>query len=95
MLSTCSDDFRTRWGSHTVRHHGSGTKRFHHPVVGELTPAVEGLELAADPGLTLTIYAAEPGSATAERLQLLGSWGASNEESATLEPSENVRIEGA
>ena len=94
-LSTRSDDFRTRWGSHNVRHHGSGTKRFNHPVVGELTLAFEGLELAADPGLTLTIYAAEPGSASAERLQLLGSWAASNEDSTTQQASENVRTEGA
>src|SRR4051794_3896099 len=36
-LSTRSDDFRTRWGRHDVRHHGAGTKRFQHPVVGELT----------------------------------------------------------
>ena len=79
-LSTRSDDFRTRWGSHNVRHHGTGTKRFNHPVVGELTLAYEGLEMAAEPGLTLTIYAAEPGSASAERLQLLGSWAASNED---------------
>ena len=75
-LSTRSDDFRTRWGSHNVRHHGTGTKRFHHPVVGELTLAYEGLEMAAEPGLTLTIYTAEPGSPSAERLQLLGSWAA-------------------
>ena len=75
-LSTRSDDFRTRWGRHDVRHHGTGTKRFHHPVVGELTLAYEGLEMAAEPGLTLTIYTAEPGSPSAERLQLLGSWAA-------------------
>ena len=68
-LSTRSDDFRTRWGRHDVRHHGTGTKRFHHPVVGELTLAYEGLEMAAEPGLTLTIYTAEPGSPSAERLQ--------------------------
>jgi transcriptional regulator with XRE-family HTH domain len=75
-LSTRSDDFRTRWGRHDVRHHGSGTKRFHHPVVGELTLAYEGLEMAAEPGLTLTIYTAEPASPSAERLQMLGSWAA-------------------
>jgi transcriptional regulator with XRE-family HTH domain len=75
-LSTRSDDFRTRWGHHDVRHHGSGTKRFNHPVVGDLTLAYEGLEMAAEPGLTLTIYTAEPGSASAERLQVLGSWAA-------------------
>ena len=82
-LSTRSDDFRTRWGSHDVRHHGTGTKRFHHPVVGELTLAYEGLEMAAEPGLTLTIYTAEPGSASAERLQLLGSWAATQRRPST------------
>ena len=41
-LSTRSDDFRTRWGAHDVRPHGTGTKRFHHPVVGDLTLAYEG-----------------------------------------------------
>ena len=78
-LSTRSDDFRTRWGQHNVRHHGTGTKRFHHPVVGELTLAYEGLEMAAEPGLTLTIYTAEPGSASDDRLRVLGSWAATHD----------------
>ena len=76
-LSTRSDEFRTRWASHNVRHHGAGTKRFHHSIVGELTLAYEGLDMAAEPGLTLTIYTAEPGTASEERLRLLGSWAAS------------------
>ena len=76
-LSTRSEDFRTRWGAHNVRHHGTGFKTFNHPIVGEMTLAFEGLEMAAEPGLTLTIYAAEPGSPSAERLQLLASWAAS------------------
>jgi transcriptional regulator with XRE-family HTH domain len=89
-LSTRSDDFRTRWGSHNVRHHGAGTKRFHHPVVGELVLAYEGLEMAAEPGLTLTIYTAEPGSPSDERLRLLGSWAASQmaEQAAQSIPDE-------
>ena len=78
-LSTRSDEFRTRWGAHNVRHHGSGTKRFHHRVVGDLTLAYEGLEMAAEPGLTLTIYTAEPGSPSDEGLRLLASWTASQE----------------
>jgi hypothetical protein len=45
--------------------------------VGEMTLAFEGLEMAAEPGLTLTIYTAEPGSPSAERMQLLASWAAS------------------
>jgi transcriptional regulator with XRE-family HTH domain len=73
-LSTRSDEFRTRWGAHNVRHHGTGTKSYHHPVVGDLTLAYEGLELAAEPGLTLTIYTAEPGSPSEEGLRLLASW---------------------
>ncbi|WP_030980573.1 helix-turn-helix transcriptional regulator [Streptomyces sp. NRRL S-1824] len=75
-LSTCSDAFRTRWGAHNVRHHGTGTKRFHHQAVGDLTLAYEGLEMAAEHGLTLTIYTAEPGSASEESLRLLASWAA-------------------
>ncbi|MBP2414344.1 transcriptional regulator with XRE-family HTH domain [Arthrobacter stackebrandtii] len=75
-LSTRSDEFRSRWGAHNVRHHGTGSKTFHHPVVGEITLAYEGLEMAAEPGLTLTIYAAEPGSASEQALQLLASWAA-------------------
>ncbi|MGW2765397.1 helix-turn-helix transcriptional regulator [Streptomyces sp. NPDC001275] len=75
-LSTRSDAFRTRWGAHNVRHHGTGTKRFHHEAVGDLTLAYEGLEMAAEPGLTLTIYTAEPGTASEESLRLLASWAA-------------------
>ncbi|MFH9861069.1 helix-turn-helix transcriptional regulator [Streptomyces sp. NPDC017202] len=78
-LSTRSDEFRTRWGAHNVRHHGTGTKRFHHTAVGELILAYEGLEMAAEPGLTLTIYTAEPGSPSDEGLRLLASWAATQE----------------
>ncbi|MGA5192646.1 helix-turn-helix transcriptional regulator [Streptomyces exfoliatus] len=75
-LSTRSDAFRTRWGAHDVRHHGSGFKRYHHAAVGELTLAYQGLEMAAEPGLTLTIYTAEPASPSEEGLRLLASWAA-------------------
>lgn len=76
-LGTRSEVFRSLWGAHNVRHHGTGFKTFRHPVVGEMTLAFEGLEMAAEPGLTLTIYTAEPGSASAERMRLLASWAAS------------------
>ena len=64
-LSTRSDEFRRRWGAHNVRTHGTGTKHFHHHIVGDLTLAYESLDLRAEPGLTMTIYAAEPDSPTA------------------------------
>ncbi|WEO77132.1 helix-turn-helix transcriptional regulator [Cryobacterium sp. SO2] len=77
-LSTLSDTFRKLWGAHDVRSHGSGTKRFNHPVVGELVLAYEELAITADPGSVLMIYTAEPGSASAERLRLLASWAATS-----------------
>jgi transcriptional regulator with XRE-family HTH domain len=73
-LSTRSEVFRRLWADHNVRTHGSGTKRFHHPVVGELTLVYEELAVTAEPGLVLLVYTAEPGSPSAERLQLLASW---------------------
>ncbi|MFE4626569.1 helix-turn-helix transcriptional regulator [Streptomyces mirabilis] len=84
-LSTRSDDFRTRWGAHNVRHHGTGTKRFHHHTVGDLTLAYEGLEMTAERGLSLTIYAAEPGSPSEEGLRLLASWAATQDAGSPTE----------
>ena len=75
-LSTRSDLFRTLWAAHNVRTHGTGTKRFRHPVVGELTLVYEELAITAEPGQVLLIYTAEPGSPSAERLRLLASWAA-------------------
>jgi len=37
------------------------------------------MDLAADPGLTIFTYTAEPGSKHAETLNLLGSWAATLE----------------
>jgi transcriptional regulator with XRE-family HTH domain len=73
-LSTRSETFRRLWADHDVRTHGTGTKRFQHPVVGELTLAFEELAITAEPGQALFIYTAEPGSPSAERLRLLASW---------------------
>jgi hypothetical protein len=78
-LSTRSEEFRRRWSSHNVRLHGAGTKRFHHQVVGDLTLAYESLDMVSEPGFTLTIYAAEPGSSTEQALALLASWAATQD----------------
>jgi len=73
-LSTRSDLFRTLWAEHNVRQHRTGTKRFHHPVVGDMDLSYESMELTADPGLRLNAYVAEPGTASADALSLLASW---------------------
>ena len=70
-LSTQSETFRRLWGAHDVRTHGTGTKRFNHPDVGEPTLAYEELAITAEPGLILILYTAEPGSPSAEKLRLL------------------------
>ena len=93
-LGTRSDEFRKLWGAHNVRHHGTGFKTFNHPIVGEMTLAFEGLEMAAEPGLTLTIYTAEPRSPSAERMQLLASWAASEYGNDVQPASESTRTDG-
>jgi hypothetical protein len=90
-LSTRSDAFRTRWGSHNVRRHGTGVKRFHHRVVGELTLAWHGSAVDDEPGLTLLIYTAEPGSPSEEALRLLASWTASQDGAA---PADRLQRDG-
>ncbi|MFD6445381.1 helix-turn-helix transcriptional regulator [Promicromonospora sp. NPDC060204] len=75
-LSTRSETFRTLWAEHDVRTHGTGTKRFRHPVVGDLTLVYEELALTAEPGQVMLVYSAEPGSPSAEGLRLLASWSA-------------------
>ncbi len=75
-LSTRSQEFRTRWAGHNVRHHHTGRKQLHHPVVGDLHLTYEVLALPADPGLSLVVYSAEPGSPSQDGLKLLASWAA-------------------
>jgi transcriptional regulator with XRE-family HTH domain len=87
-LSTRSETFRTLWASHDVRTHGTGTKRFHHPDVGEVVLAYEELAITAEPGLVLLVYTAEPGSPSKERLQLLASLGADHSAPAAQRESE-------
>jgi transcriptional regulator with XRE-family HTH domain len=84
-LATQSDEFRTHWAAHNVRFHATAVKQLRHPVVGELELSFNRLDLAADNGLTLFAYAAEPGSRSEEALNLLGSWA------ATINPTESAR----
>ncbi|WP_347977847.1 helix-turn-helix transcriptional regulator [Microbacterium sp. ProA8] len=94
-LSTRSETFRRLWAAHDVRTHGAGTKRFHHPVVGELTLAYEELALTAEPGHVMLIYTAEPGSPSAERLRLLASWAATHPRPDEAADVDQLATEGA
>jgi transcriptional regulator with XRE-family HTH domain len=79
-LSTRSEEFRALWATHNVRLHTKGEKRFNHPLVGELELSYNRIEVAADPGLMIVAYTAEPGSRSQEALRLLASWAATPEE---------------
>ncbi len=78
-LSTRSEPFRKWWAAHNVRYHQTGRKRLHHPIVGDLELEFEVMELTADSGLRLAVFSAEPGSRSAEALDLLASWTATPE----------------
>ena len=82
-LSTQSELFRTRWAAHNVRYHDTGSKRFHHPVVGDLTLTYETMTLIGDSGLTMFAYTAEAGSKSEEALNLLASWAATPDQEST------------
>ncbi|MET9503727.1 helix-turn-helix transcriptional regulator [Streptomyces sp. NPDC006622] len=73
-LSLRSDTFRRMWADHDVVAHTSGTKRLHHPLVGDLTLDYVVLAVEDDPEQTLVVYTPEPASPSAEALDILASW---------------------
>ncbi|WP_373562658.1 helix-turn-helix domain-containing protein [Streptomyces sp. sk226] len=75
-LSVKSEEFRRLWATHNVKEKGHGTKLVRHPLAGDLTLSYETLNLPDDEEQHLVTYHAEPGSASAEGLRLLASWGA-------------------
>lgn len=75
-LSVKSPEFRKLWATHDVKEKTYGVKHLRHPLVGELALNYESFHLAEGNDQTLVTYHADPGSASAEALRLLASWGA-------------------
>jgi transcriptional regulator with XRE-family HTH domain len=75
-LAVKSPEFRKWWADHNVRERTHGIKRYHHPLVGDLTVDYEAVSLPGDPDQTLCIYTAEAGSASENALRLLANWTA-------------------
>ncbi|WP_328879657.1 helix-turn-helix domain-containing protein [Streptomyces sp. NBC_00299] len=75
-LSLKSEEFRRLWANHDVKEKSYGVKRLRHPLVGELALNFESFRLSDGTEQVLITYHAEPGSASAEALRLLASWGA-------------------
>ncbi|MER5384282.1 helix-turn-helix transcriptional regulator [Streptomyces sp. NPDC002688] len=79
-LSLRSERFRTLWARQDVKHKTSGITLFRHPQVGPLELHYEKLLLPGTDGQTLITYHAQPGSASEERLRLLASMNAPDQE---------------
>ncbi|WP_371596310.1 helix-turn-helix transcriptional regulator [Streptomyces sp. NBC_00564] len=73
-LSVQSDVFRRMWADHDVLAHTIGTKRLHHPLVGDLTLDYVVLAVEGDLDQNLTVLTPEPASPSAEALDILASW---------------------
>ena len=73
-LSLQDADFRHWWAEHDVIRRTNGTKRYHHPLVGDLVLDYEALVPTGDPDQILGLHTAEPGSPSAHALRLLADW---------------------
>ncbi|MCP2343090.1 helix-turn-helix transcriptional regulator [Actinomadura rupiterrae] len=80
-LTERSADFARLWNAHTVRGKTQDAKHLLHPDVGPLTLTYQAFDVRDAPGQQLVIYHAEPGSDSAQALNLLGSIHATHRQS--------------
>ena len=71
-----SSAFTSFWSENDARGKQAATKRFAHPEVGPMTLQSQTFDVRSAPGQELAVYHAEPGSASAEALGLLGTLAA-------------------
>ncbi len=73
-LSIRSEEFRRFWSDNKVHRRSTGTKDYHHPLVGDLTVTYQALTPGDDPDQILFVYGTEPGSPSQTSLRLLTRW---------------------
>ncbi|MEV7990544.1 hypothetical protein AB0O67_01110 [Streptomyces sp. NPDC086077] len=88
-LSTPRERFRRLRGRHDVRPHRGRVGRLRHPQVGDLDLHSDKLSLDGDDALILVVFHAEPGSRSAELLDILGSLSAPHQDMPAHEPTKN------
>ncbi|MFI6036059.1 helix-turn-helix transcriptional regulator [Streptomyces sp. NPDC051315] len=72
-LSVRSGEFRSLWAREYSRVPPYKVKQMHHSAIGDLELHHEALTIRSAPGQQLIVLQAEPGSASADALALLGS----------------------
>jgi transcriptional regulator with XRE-family HTH domain len=70
-LEAGSSVFRTMWADHLARGRRLRSKRFRHPLAGELELQIQTFDVRAAPGQELVVYRAEPGSEASAALAAL------------------------
>ena len=75
-LSIRDAQFRQWWAGTHVAIKRRGTRRYTHPIVGEITLEWDALTSDAEPDQQLVIYTAEPGSQSERALAKLAEWAA-------------------
>ncbi|MFD2420477.1 helix-turn-helix transcriptional regulator [Amycolatopsis pigmentata] len=73
QLRAAGPEFAELWDRNDARGKNAEVKTFIHPDVGELTLRMQTFDVRSAPGQQLVVYHAEPGTASAEALSLLGS----------------------
>jgi hypothetical protein len=89
-LSISDRDFRRWWADHDVYRPSFGTKRYRHPLVGELTLGFEAFTPRGDVDQTLGLYTVEPGSPSEHAFRMLASWTASSAHITSDEAAANA-----
>ncbi|MEH0580255.1 helix-turn-helix transcriptional regulator [Streptomyces sp. B21-108] len=70
-LLSKSPEFTDLWERYDVRWHTHGSKTFHHPEVGDVTPGYQSMLVEGTPGQRFIAYYAEPGTPDHDKLVLL------------------------
>ena len=89
-LSIRSEEFRRFWSDNKVHRRTTGTKDYHHPLVGDLTVTYQALTPGDDPDQTLFVYGTEPGSPSETSLRLLTRWDTTGDVPPCPSPSRPV-----
>jgi transcriptional regulator with XRE-family HTH domain len=79
-LRASSPEFRQIWARNQARGKSAEVKTLVHPDVGRITLRMQTFDIREAPGQQLVVYHAEPGSADAQALALLGSIAATREQ---------------